>query len=207
MKYIIPNWSSLTKLGESKLVKMTMFIPIFGYLILFNENVIHFFSPTLEISNLNSSLVENVDGKTKLYYIYFGLTFLGLATFLYQVTCPNLIKQYSSVRGYIKENVEFMTQNRVLSLSKHITERYEPHLITNKAISFIDNKNFDISSQTDSDNLRHFAIDILQHFWNLNTWSNCLLRSMVLILFLIGFLCLLIPSVEMFFKIAILFYS
>ena len=52
MKYKIPNWSSLTLLGQSKLVKMTMLIPIFGYLILFNESVVSFVLTSFDLVGL-----------------------------------------------------------------------------------------------------------------------------------------------------------
>ena len=197
MKYKIPNSSSLTLLGQSKLVKMTMLIPIFGYLILFNESVVSFVLTSFDLVGLGFTEVQE---KTKLYYIYFGLTSLGLASFVYQISCPQLMKEYSSVRQYLRENIDYMTLHRVESICNHVVTRNgSTHQVTSNIQDIIRRINDEqLSSPEKDDLLRNSSIDLLQHFWNFSTWSSFLLRGLVSVLFIIGFLCLIIPSFKMF---------
>jgi hypothetical protein len=206
MNYKIPSWSSLTLLGQSKLVKMTMLIPIFGYLILFNESVMSF---VLTSFNLESLGFAEVQEKTKLYYIYFGLTSLGLASFVYQISCPQLMKEYSSVRQYLRENVDYMTLLRVDSICNHVVAKSgSAHQVTSRVQKVIKEINDEQLSSLEKENsLRNASIDLLQHFWNLSTWSSFSLRVLVSVLFIIGFLCLLIPSFKMFVAVLSSFVS
>ncbi len=191
MKYKIPNWSRLRFLGQSKPVKMTMFIPFIGYVILFNSYVVTFINSSFYF--FDNSEAQLPIG-SNLYFIYFGLCFLGIATFIFQIMCPTLIKDYQSVRDYVSSNLEYMTPHRLGGLCNHIINiSREKHEVVLKAENSISNKvNMD---------LKNSYIDILQHFWNFSVWSNSVARIMICILYFVGFSCLSIPSFTMLLKV------
>jgi hypothetical protein len=49
----------------------------------------------------------------RLAYAYFGLSFLGIASFLFLVFCPRDVKTYGSVHAYIESERPLLTRNRM----------------------------------------------------------------------------------------------
>ncbi|KFK53452.1 hypothetical protein NOK75_00755 [Vibrio parahaemolyticus] len=196
VKYKVPNWPSLRLLGQSNAVKMTMLIPFLGYLILFNDKVISFINTAFEAVGLSGG---GLSSEANLYFIYFGLTILGVATLLFQVFCPALIKEYSSVRVYVESNVEYMTSHRLRSLCTHM-ER-----LSGKSHVVIDNakKSLAISESSSKNVLREPYVDVLQHFWNVSAWDKTPARIGIVTLYGIGFILLTIPSVKMFARVLV----
>jgi hypothetical protein len=102
---LLPTWSSLRLLGQSRLLAFTAIVPLLGSLLLFNEHVI-------DILLLSPSLVGrwlDVPDPTeasrtltfhRLYFVYFGLSFLGIGSFGFALLCPNEIKRLPRVRTH-----------------------------------------------------------------------------------------------------------
>jgi len=91
-------WTRLRSLSNSTAVKLTVFIPLIGYIVLFNSYVVdylalsrHLFSSGDTISNISWRLI----------FIYFGLIFLAIGSAIYQFFCPVEIKQFATSADYI----------------------------------------------------------------------------------------------------------
>lgn len=200
VKYKIPNWNNLKSLGNSKAIKMTMFIPVLGYLILFNEHIISLISSAFEITKLSG---ENSISRNNYYFLYFGLTIVGTATFLFQLFCPSFIKEYQSIRDYTEKNIDYMTPNRLASLCKLLEKKdIQPHKLVIKAKQVLEK-----NPSVDEKLFRVSSIDILEHFWNKHSWSLTWPRFIIISMYMIGFLLLAIPSIKMFIKVMLLSLS
>src|SRR6478672_12164520 len=98
----LPTWSSLRRIGQSRWVSLTIFVPVLGFLILFNQAVVHALAIAPEvlakIFGVETSMPQSIaTGLTlnRLYFLYYGLSLIGFASGIYFLRCPNLLKQYS----------------------------------------------------------------------------------------------------------------
>lgn len=78
------EWDELHALGSSKLVQLTVVLPVIGYLILFSDS-------------LRQHLALYVDMGTepilwRLYLLYFGFCFLSVGALIFAWQCPDEIK-------------------------------------------------------------------------------------------------------------------
>ena len=181
-------------LGQSNAVKLTMIIPFVGYIILFNGHVVSLINSVFMMENVTN---EEVTYISNLYFIYFGLTALGIATLIFQLLCPPLIKEYTSVRTYVESNIDFITEHRLVSLCNHIDNiNTEKHAVVEKARLSIAQE-----PTLRKEGLRDVSIDVLQHFWNLSAWNRGGLRFFIVLLYIVGFILLTIPSIKMLTKV------
>ncbi|MCH2087156.1 MAG: hypothetical protein MK175_08225 [Pseudoalteromonas sp.] len=199
MKYLIPNWPSLRLLGQSPAVKLTMAIPFIGYILILNEHVVSFLVSVFEITNVSGQGVINL---SNLYLIYFGLTTLGIATLIFQILCPPLIKEHLSIRVYVEKSIDFMTEHRLKSLCNYInpTETVQHEVIAKARKVLAEKPNIKAKEFRDS------SIDVLEYFWNSSAWNKSFSRFCVVLLYFLGFLLLTIPSIKMFVKVISTFF-
>ena len=93
-------WSAIRRIGQSRLLSLTIIVPFLGSVILFNQVVV-------DLLILSPELVRrwfHLDGQTeqaihaiahnltlsRLYYVYFGLSFLGFGSSLFALFCPTV---------------------------------------------------------------------------------------------------------------------
>lgn len=77
------EWTQLRSVGNSKIVQASILFPLIGYLILFNDQVIHLLSTaSLDRASPNDGLIANLWAR-KLYFLYFGLMSLGFGSLGY----------------------------------------------------------------------------------------------------------------------------
>ena len=86
------------------LPRFSLFVPIFGYLILFSDGV----SEHLKFTNLveQSSYYIGLNGSQRLRLIYFGLIFLGAANLLYRIRRPKSLLLGEDTMEYVKNCFE-----------------------------------------------------------------------------------------------------
>ncbi len=203
------EWANVTKIGRSKIVSLTILVPIFGYLILFNEHLINLFeisgqifSEVIESSDKPSSSSVSSESKTRMYYFYFGLTFLGIGSIVYQIFCPKIIKEYASNREYVREETAFMTEKRV----KHISSQLDKNkkVITKNLQEILASyENGWLIANDDAGFKKNAAItDLLFLYWKSENQSKIIARTAVFLFYIAGFLALAYPSLLMFLKVA-----
>ena len=202
MKYLIPSWKALRVLGESNTVKLTILTPIIGYMIIFSEKFQEWFTLTTSVLGVNPTQAAEATISNS-YFLYFGLIAIALASGLYSLSAPLLAKEYRSNREYVQENIEHITLSRLLGLSSFVENEYgdknERHEV------FIKISQFEASSKStgniDESVLRTLAIDLHNHFWNCTVYSLFLLRILITLLYILGFILLMIPTAKLFWNI------
>ncbi|WP_421905895.1 hypothetical protein [Mameliella sp.] len=105
----IANWSSLRSIGSSTFSKLTMFVPIFGYFILFNENISDYLQLTFDICSTGECRVN-----WRLFLIYFGLCFAAVGAFIFAALCPDIVKRYSTSREFFETSKMFYAHHHNL---------------------------------------------------------------------------------------------
>ncbi|WP_131800281.1 hypothetical protein [Methylobacterium indicum] len=126
---LLPTWSTLRTLGESRILKLTVVAPFLGTLILFNDNLV-------SMLTLSPAAVERWLGVevtpaaakdftlTRLLLTYFGLVFLGAAAFMFSVLCPREIKRFATPVDFIEFEKSTMTLVRTGQLMENVAKDY-----------------------------------------------------------------------------------
>jgi hypothetical protein len=128
---IVPTWSTLRTLGQSKLLLLTALIPFLGTLILFNQQFVDFLllSPSIVgrwIGVTGSSAEEASRNMTlgRLQLTYFGLVFLGLGSFLFAISCPHEVKRNDGISEFIERERPLITRSRIGLLVTDVVADY-----------------------------------------------------------------------------------
>jgi hypothetical protein len=86
------RWSELRNLGQSNLVKASVLMPVFGYLLLLNEHV-HAY---LTIQFDGDWPFNRLPSIWRIWMLFYGSFFLAMGSILFASFCPVEIKRYPS---------------------------------------------------------------------------------------------------------------
>jgi hypothetical protein len=98
------SWRLLRSIGNSKAAKLTVLIPLIGYLILLNDNVV-----------AHLGLFGEAAGATltRLLAVYCGLVFVAIASVIFAIYCPREVKRYASPEEYVAGDEPFLSQRQI----------------------------------------------------------------------------------------------
>lgn len=112
------TWTTLRSLGNSQSVKLSALFPFVGFWILFNDQAHQFLKISVLDGDLSSkSWIESL-WLNKIFFVYFGLLFLGIGSFIYQARCPYIIKKHADWSDYVTGDGEAMNAAQLFNLSK-----------------------------------------------------------------------------------------
>jgi hypothetical protein len=124
-------WSAIRRIGQSRLLSLTIIVPFLGSLILFNAHVVEFLTLSPELiarffPRAGLSINEAAKALTlqKLYYVYFGLSVLGLASGIFVLLCPLEIKSFDSFRSYLAAESDLASKSRMGLILPNIAKDY-----------------------------------------------------------------------------------
>src|SRR5262245_23714640 len=103
------SWDKLRTLGNARLVKLTVLVPLIGYMILFNDQLLRYLelsSPYFHDAFIGGE-VAGTGGLSlslayRLYLFYFGFTFLALGALLYEFRCPWQVKRHGTAAEFVR---------------------------------------------------------------------------------------------------------
>ncbi len=126
---LLPTWSTLRTLGQSRLLKMTVIAPFIGTLIIFNDNLVSMLmlSPAIvgRWAGIEASpAVAKAFTLSRLQLTYFGLVFLGAAAFIFSILCPREIKRFSTSVDFIEFEKTTMTLVRTGQMMETVAKDY-----------------------------------------------------------------------------------
>ncbi|MDU9004919.1 hypothetical protein [Sedimentitalea todarodis] len=91
------NWQFIKPFLSGKTAQAMPLIPIIGYVVLFNDTIARHLNFE-EITDGSGTLF--IGSQTRIQLIYFGLVFLGAASFWFRCSCPSTIKIASDEYEY-----------------------------------------------------------------------------------------------------------
>ena len=188
------EWNNIKKIGQSKIVGMTIMVPIFGYLIFFNDFLINFFKDYM--SFLQTISKNNITINDKLFYLYFGFSFLGVASILYKIFSPNLINEYISMREYIKDEKELLTNTNIRNLFNKLKN------MNIKEVEILQDKIIPVDIIEKST-----IIEIMKTNWDYYNNLYKFIRCTIVVFYIIGFIFISVPSMNMFYNIFLIFFK
>jgi hypothetical protein len=201
------NWDQLRGIGEIKVVRLTILAPFIGYLILFNEQLIHFLNISNELLPAeyfryfwqDTSKTSEELASSRLFLIYFGLFFLGLGSILYGIACPHLLKRYGSSSEYLRDELTFQTKFQVQRALDELKELKSKPTHLNGLVSQFEQHFEKIKSNDNgefSSEFQELSKDLMIEHWKTQNVSHRLARHSTFIAYFFGFLIIAIPSIE-----------
>ncbi len=208
------KWSDWVYYIDGWIPKASLSMPIFGYLILFNDgttnHLINFTNLTTE-NEINFSLSDNA----RLKMIYFAFLFLGVSNFWYRITRPYQFKFGTDFVQYAKNTFEIFTKRKyveirtdlqqhgssIINENRYTTDwdRFQKELIANSNQVGNDSNagNWELTKNKYGNMLR----SILEEYYFLSN-TSCRGHLLFCVIFSsIGYALLLIPSVDLLIKV------
>ena len=194
---VFVSWRLLRSIGNSRAAKLTVLIPLVGYLILLNDDIV-----------AHLALSKNVFGDgadetlTRLLAIYVGLVFIAVASVVFAIWCPREVKRYGSAEEYVAGDEPFMSDREIGMI--------QSRLKIGDAIAREDDANYndyhDSRPSTDSlEELRHRARQHqriqLNLFYEMQDRSCRRGRWAAAIFYLLGSIFLSVPSALVFYRV------
>lgn len=193
-------WSSLNTISNSIAARCTILIPLIGYLIIFNESVARYLNLVAELGG--SGLDPRFSVSPRLLLIYFGLCFIAVGVILYSAFCPKGVRYYGSANAFVG-NVQDSIKRWAVRELEVSTATYEPEEF--EAIRDSYKHSWPESGPTDQqrEDYRNGLLHI--EYRRLNQ-SYAPVRLAIWTVYVIGFVCLGIPSLGVFARVCRILY-
>lgn len=162
-----------------------------GYLILFNKHLVE----TIAFRCIDLPCREQMLFP-KLYYLYFGLTSFGVASFLYQLRCDSRIKRFANTEDYIL-SVKDITTDSELHKIQLATEA-----IAGESAATSD---FLTAQLADPQQAPQLKLSILSNHFRALDGSRPISRFFISLAYCIGFFSMGIPAAATFIEVLRLF--
>jgi hypothetical protein len=91
------RWGKLRLLGNSSIAQSTIAVPILGYFILFNSDVVEYLRIHTDFCEGRGCGVS-----WRLYFLYFGCFFVAIGASVYGVFCPTVAKIYQGASNFFE---------------------------------------------------------------------------------------------------------
>lgn len=111
--YVPFPWSSLKGVMSSKFARLTVIVPIIGWVLVYNDNLILFLEELLERD------LPNEFG-WKVYIFYVGLFCISISSILYAIFCPSEVNNHRSLVDFVKHTRLVYTERYGNALSRGI---------------------------------------------------------------------------------------
>jgi hypothetical protein len=99
------RWNNLSRIGNTTIAKASILVPILGYLLLFQKDVIKFLQMHVDIC-------ATCEVSWRLHFFYFGCCFFALASLFYGWKCPTLIKRYEGAPNFFTDEKDYFASPR-----------------------------------------------------------------------------------------------
>ena len=96
-------WSNIGSLGKSYIGRMTLVMPLIGYLVIFNPSFVSFFQSEIPGGIVDAPSWLSSLHSRRLSFLYFGLLFVGCGMGLYILAAPEQIRRFPNASDYILE--------------------------------------------------------------------------------------------------------
>ncbi|MGR3271186.1 hypothetical protein [Thalassococcus profundi] len=99
------HWEGYSFLFRGTLARVAAGIPLVGYLIIFNDGISQYL--TFENVTSNEIYASTLTASARLRFVYFGFIFLGIGEIFYRVRRPQVIKLGDTFETYKKKILSF----------------------------------------------------------------------------------------------------
>jgi hypothetical protein len=193
---VFPSWRLLRSVGNSRAAKLTVLIPLVGYLILLNDDIVAHLA--LSKAVFGSAPDQTL---TRLLAVYVGLVFIAIASAVFVVRCPNEVKRYGSPEEYVAGDEPSMSDKQIAIIEKKL--EIGDDIARNDSAEYAEY--YFSRPRPDLDELRRNGQQLqrirINLFYEMQDRSRPISRWAAAICFLTGFVCLSIPSALVFYQV------
>jgi hypothetical protein len=199
------RWSKLRDLGQSNLVRASVLMPVFGYLLLLNEHVHEY----LQIQFDTNTLFYHLPPLWRIWMLFYGTFLLAMGSLLYSWRCPPEIKQYVSAFLLVDSERHHLTAfNQTSQIADRLSEKYNSMSRWEDAVfPFAKLKphlpNLGAGTAPELMTGDQWGHGLL-HIWMVSDIKHPLVRVCVYLLFRIGIVILIIPAAFTFVQVSVL---
>lgn len=201
------RWSKLRQLGQSNLVRASVLMPVFGYLLIFNEHIHQY----LTIRYDDGWPFNYLPAMWRIWTLYFGTVFLAMGSILFAWCCPTAIKDYAS--DYMMVNAErdhLTAHNLTKQVAKTLDDLYQGMSPTERAIFPFSRamlkpteENLGAGTEPYLKTSDQWGLGLI-HIWNVHDIKRPILRVGVFLLFRVGLILLGIPAIYTFVQVILI---
>lgn len=204
-----PLWSRLRGTGNSLVVRLTILIPLVGYLIIFNSYVMHYLELTKELAGATPAGSEV---SPRLLLIYFGLCAFAVGSVIYGRYCPDQVKHYGTSAAYVLGDGRSLGDFQLEAIedelrNSSLAARYAQ--VRTRLEAMRTERNYNLSQEyshealrQDLDKLKSAGVnEVLHLYFKYLDGSHPWMRTISAVLFTIGFVFLLIPALQVFWRV------
>jgi len=193
------RWSQLRQLGNSNLVRASVLMPAFGYMLLLNENVHQYLTIKYDGWLLTELHLPNV---WRIWLLFYGSFCLAAATILYSLFCPVEVKRYvSSFEMADEETSHQLNLGQFDSVKANLRNHYTVLSSWEKTIVPPRPKELN-DVQGPFPNNRSILSVVLIHQWTLRNLQRPRLRCFVFLLYAVGLALVGIPAAFTFVQVS-----
>jgi hypothetical protein len=179
------RWNNLRAIGNSPIARASIAVPILGYLILFQKDLIDYLS-------IHASFCDGCTVSWRLHFLYFGSCSFALGALIYGAYCPPLIKRYGGATEFFDSEKYYFTNARNYQYLRSLIARdrkshaYHPRVLATLKP--------DSAGEPDPSNLI-FLAGAIGEYYVLQNMSYPFMRRLVAFSYLVGGALLGIPTV------------
>jgi hypothetical protein len=183
------RWSVLRGLGNSSIAKATIAVPLVGYLLLFNGEIVKFLSLHTDFCRSASC-----GPSLRLLLLYLGCCSIAVGAALYGLKCPALIKKYDSAAAFFEAEKVYFCQPRNLDYLQRLIELgTETNPLAQNAPVF----SYNGRSEVDPNSLA----DPMGELYRVLNVSDSKFRIAAFTSYYLGIIIFLIPTAMTFFQV------
>jgi hypothetical protein len=94
------KWNSLGIIGNSTIGKAAIIVPVVGYLLLFNHEVVSFL-------RLHSEFCKDCTVSWRLNFFYFGSFFVAIGSLAFGFACPPMIARHAGAHDFYEAEKDY----------------------------------------------------------------------------------------------------
>lgn len=218
--YLAPTWSILRLIGRSRLAQATIFIPIVGYFVLFNEQITKYLRLLPTLAEAPREIDEYTLGR--LLCLYIGLFCIGIGSILFQMCSPREIADNKNEHEFSTGELDLMTSYRFYSMRNALpalqhcgTAGMRPEIarlleiqlsdtVGHQGMELGDLRGRGLAWQDWQNRNRNDLISVCEITYKLLDYSKWFWRTAITLFYVVGFVFLLYPSAQVFFRALVL---
>jgi hypothetical protein len=123
MHCVVPHWTSLRSIGNLRVVQLTILVPVIGYFILFNDELVQRLEFSRQvIPRIDQHIGLSAGTLLKLMSLYFGFCFVALGSALFSIFCPALVKRYQDFAEYARTEIDLLTDRHIAEINARLEQ-------------------------------------------------------------------------------------
>ncbi len=123
------RWSTLRQFGGLPLMRAVMFAPVIAYLILFNDYVFEFLQQVTNNTGVHGIEIIEINN---VYFLYYGLIFVGIASVIYSLSCPSSVAGFADSMSFARGVQETRANTVAMSFFDDVLEKFVQNGVYNE---------------------------------------------------------------------------